>query len=103
MSGGSFNYLCGKDSTDILNHLDDLKDMLTTLKNYKLENSKKVELSFELLIQKIYSIKDIQYEIDILIEKLYNVMHDIEWTESNDSSIEEVKNSIISFNEKNWE
>jgi hypothetical protein len=84
MSGGSYNYLCHADSSDIGFKTEELKDMANRL----------AELGFT---EEANETKDILEHInktDSMISEITNLWKAIEWMDSGDWGIEEVKEEI---------
>ena len=90
MSGGSFNYLCYKDTEDLFNHISDLEDMRESLIKYGYEDIAK---DTQRLIEYIKSAKCV---IGTLKDMLEPVFHAVEWYESADYS----KDTMIEVLEK---
>lgn len=91
MSGGSFNYLCYKDTEDLLNgYSEELQDMREALIKYGYEDIAK---DTQRLIEYIKSAK---CTIGTLKDMLEPVFHAVEWYESGDY----VKDTMINVLEK---
>lgn len=78
MSGGSFNYLCCKETEDLFNHISDLEDMRESLIKYGYEDIAK---DTQRLIEYI---KSAECVIGTLKDMLKPVFHAVEWYESAD-------------------
>ena len=78
MSGGSFNYLCYKDTEDLFNRISDLEDMRESLIKYGYEDIAK---DTQRLIEYI---KSAECVIGTLKDMLKPVFHAVEWYESAD-------------------
>lgn len=78
MSGGSFNYVCYKDGTDILDYMSSVKEMYEWLYSRgKNDAAKEVEkLYLDLLM-----FKDM---METRLKRLNSVLHDAEWWCSGD-------------------
>lgn len=90
MSGGSFNYLCYKDTEALFNRLSDLEDMRESLIQYGYEDIAK---DTQRLIEYI---KSAECVIGTLKDMLEPVFHAVEWYESADYS----KETMIEILEK---
>lgn len=90
MSGGSYNYLYHADSSDIGNKIDDLKDMINRLS----------ELGFEQACKDSQNILDTVKQLDSMIDNISNVWKSVEYMDSGDWGIEEVKDEIEKYNVK---
>ena len=73
MSGGSFNYLCCKDTPDLFNAIEDLEGVeLFLLQNGDKDIAKDVRRLIEY-------IKTAENRISVLQENLTDVFHAVEW------------------------
>lgn len=91
MSGGSYDYLCFKDSSDILNHLETVERMANdlTVEGFPLPAfmTRKV-----VLLARSY-----QARMDKLLGTLQDVWQAQEWYASCDYSLEQVKDAVKKF------
>ena len=87
MSGGSYNYLCFKDGTDIGSHGEELNKMVVRLK----------ELNYPAIANDTEEIADFFLQLNEKIDKLRDVWQAVEWHDSGDSSIENVVNEAIKY------
>lgn len=87
MSGGSYNYLYHADSSDIGNKIDDLKDMIARLS----------KLGFKQASKDSQSILNNIKQLDADIEKISNVWKSVEYMDSGDWGIDEVKDEIEKY------
>lgn len=97
MSGGSFNYLCYKETEDLFNRTSDLEDMRESLIKYGYEDIAK---DTQRLIEYIKSAK---CTIDTLKEILEPVFHAVEWYESADYSKETMIEILEKYRRKELE
>lgn len=98
MSGGSHNYLCFKDDSDLFEYgtLNDLENMAARL----------IELGYEDAAKETLALKDIIQQARVRSQVMKNNLEDVwksvEWYDSCDSGIETVKNAISKYRgEKN--
>ena len=94
MSGGSFNYLCYKDTEDLFNRISDLEDMRESLIKYGYEDIAK---DTQRLIEYIKSAK---CTIGTLKDMLEPVFHAVEWYESADYSEKDYIETVDKFKAK---
>lgn len=92
MSGGSFNYLCFADATDLLSkHRPDLADMAANLTN---RGYKDAALETERLIAYV---DHAERQITARMERLQKVWKAVEWNCSGDSGPEEVREAVEEY------
>ena len=97
MSGGSFNYLCYKDTEDLLNRISDLEDMRESLIKYGYEDIAK---DTQRLIEYIKSAKCV---IGTLKDMLEPVFHAVEWKESGDWGKDDMIEVLEKYRKKELE
>ena len=80
MSGGSFDYLCYKDVSELMNssNIANLESMVQHLQEYGYED---IARDTQRLIEYIQSAS---IRIEVLSENLNDVFHAVEWHESGD-------------------
>jgi hypothetical protein len=91
MSGGSFNYLCYTETTDLFHKIDDMEDMEQFLikKGYT-DIAKDVRRLIEYC-------KTAEIRISVLFEQLEKVFHDIEWQTSGDIGDDSLTNTLEQY------
>lgn len=82
MSGGSYDYLCYVDSTEIENRLSDVERMAEQLVSLGCPNEAKAFCRF------IEQVKLMRIKKSAFIEEYQDVMRGVEWTDSGDWSEE---------------
>lgn len=87
MSGGSYNYLFHADSSDIGNKTEDLTDMINRLK----------QLGFEHVSKDSQIILDTVKTLDDMIDKIRNVWQSVEYCDSGDWGVEEIKDEVDKY------
>ena len=97
MSGGSFNYLCYKETEDLFNRISDLEDMRESLIKYGYEDIAK---DTQRLIEYI---KLAECVISTLKGMLEPVFHAVEWYESADYSKETMIEILEKYRRKELE
>ena len=97
MSGGSFNYLCYRDTEALFNRLSDLEDMRESLIQYGYEDIAK---DTQRLIEYI---KSAECVIGTLKDMLEPVFHAVEWYESADYSKETMIEILEKYRRKELE
>ena len=97
MSGGSFNYLCYKETEDLFNRISDLEDMRESLIKYGYEDIAK---DTQRLIEYI---KSAECVIGTLKDMLKPVFHAVEWYESADYSKETMIEILEKYRRKELE
>lgn len=93
MSGGSYNYLCIKDFPEICEKQSDINDMVDRLIKLGYIDAAKETESVNLMIDAF------QVRIEARLERLQKVWHAVEWFDSNDWGIEDVKKAIKEYRE----
>ena len=93
MSGGSYNYLCYKEHYDIHEAKEELNQMRDRL----------VELGFTDVAGETESIllmlQSFELRLQTRIDRLRDVWGSVEWMDSGDSGIEEVKDEVEKYRE----
>jgi hypothetical protein len=93
MSGGSYNYLCYKQSYDIHERKEELNAMRDRL----------IELGFTDVAGETESVllmlKSFEIRLQTRIDRLKDVWRAVEWMDSGDSGIEYVENSVNKYRE----
>lgn len=97
MGGGSFNYLCYRDTEALFNRLSDLEDMRESLIQYGYEDIAK---DTQRLIEYI---KSAECVIGTLKDMLEPVFHAVEWYESADYSKETMIEILEKYRRKELE
>ena len=88
MSGGSYNYLCYKDSHEIHNNIGDLNDMRDRLIDLGYLDAAKETESIILMLNAF------EVRLQARIDKLNKVWQAVEWYDSNDFGEDEIKKEI---------
>ena len=94
MSGGSYNYLCYKDATQLLSAESDsdiqgMSDRLAGL-GYASDAAMETE-------QLLLTIRQSRNRIDAIVKRLSPVWRAIEWWDSGDSGEDNVKDSLENY------
>jgi hypothetical protein len=93
MSGGSYNYLCYKESYDIHERKEELNEMRDRL----------IELGFADVAGETESVllmlKSFEVRLQTRIDRLKGVWRAVEWMDSGDSGIEYVEDSVNKYRE----
>lgn len=97
MSGGSFNYLCCKETEDLFYRISDLEDMRESLIKYGYEDIAK---DTQRLIEYVKSAK---CTIGTLNDMLKPVFHAVEWKESGDFGKEDMIEVLEKYRRKELE
>ncbi len=92
MSGGSFNYLCYKDGSELLDLEDDIDSMYHALKA-----TGYAEDAAQETLELLQTIRDVKSKLNKAALRLENVWHGMEWWGSNDYSEDNFKNSLIEY------
>ena len=91
MSGGSFNYLCFTETTDLFHKIDDMEDMEQYLiKREYTDIAKDVRRLIEYC-------KSAEVRMSVLFEQLEKVFHDIEWHTSGDISYDDLIKTLENY------
>lgn len=93
MSGGSYNYLCYKESYDIHERKEELEQMRDRL----------IELGFTDVAGETESIllmlKSFEVRLQTIIDRLKDVWRSVEWMDSGDSGIDYVEDEVQKYRE----
>lgn len=92
MSGGSYNYLYGRDADEIMHYLTDLEDMRSRLGGLAYANDAAIET--QALRQ---NIEQFMVETQATLTRLAPVWRAIEWWDSCDSDEEGVKQALLRY------
>lgn len=92
MSGGSFNYLCRKDSSDFVGYLGDLKEMAEFLA--ALSDAEDVAAETMCMIEEL---KAAGLRAQVHIERLKAVWRAVEWWQSSDGGEHQVREAIAVY------
>lgn len=87
MSGGSYNYLCQADHSDIGNKTEDLQEMIERLK----------ELGFYDIARESQLVLEHVKKTDPMIDKLSEIWKAVEWMDSGDGDLQSVNEEIAKF------
>jgi len=93
MSGGSYNYLCYKDASEISNNESDIKDMVNRLSELNYPDAAKETESV------LLEIRSFEVRMDARLERLSKVWKSVEWLDSGDSGEEGVRSAIEEYRE----
>lgn len=96
MSGGSYNYLCFKDASELLSgsHSDELRQMVDRLAGLGYEDAAK---STEELIAVL---SQCRARIQARVENLSSVFKAVEWMDSGDSVLDNLESVIEKWRSK---
>jgi hypothetical protein len=95
MSGGSYNYLCGKDQGSIIDYQDELEKMSNRLAGlgYAVDAAKETE-------ELILIIRQFLNRAGARIDRLSAVWKAVEWWDSWDWGEEELKEALTRYREE---
>jgi hypothetical protein len=95
MSGGSYNYLCGKDQGSIIDYQDELEKMSNRLAGlgYAVDAAKETE-------ELILIIRQFLNRAGARIDRLSAVWKAVEWWDSCDWGEEELKEALTRYREE---
>lgn len=93
MSGGSFNYICWKEGSDLFepHNVQELERMVDTLEVLGYEDAARE--TYDL----IRTIKQARIRVSTMHDRLSEVFHAVEWYESGDSSPERIEEAIKNY------
>lgn len=91
MSGGSYDYLCYKDNSDIANEVVNIERMAKRLDELGFPDAAKETLEI------IPTINSHKTEIENKVQRLKGVWKAVKWLDSNDSGIEYVNDEIKEY------
>lgn len=91
MSGGSYNYLCYKDSDNINESRSDINDMRDRLTELGYLDAAKETESVTLMLNAF------EVRIQARIERLSEVWRAVEWCDSGDSGEDSVKKAVDKY------
>jgi hypothetical protein len=93
MSGGSHNYLCFKDDSDLFEYgtLNDMENMASRLIELGFEDAAKETLNLK------YTIQQSMVRSQVMKNRLQEVWKSVEWFDSSDSGIESVQKAIEKY------
>jgi len=95
MSGGSYDYLCYKDSQDIRSLMRQLADMAERLSGLEYARDAAQETTALLL-----TLRQQDVLVSTYIDRLSGVWHAVEWWDSQDSGEEAVKEALTRYRAK---
>lgn len=93
MSGGSYNYLCYKEHYDIHEGKEELKKMRDRLVELGFTDAAGETESVLLMLQSF------ELRLQTRIDRLRDVWYSVEWMDSGDSGIEQVKDEVEKYRE----
>ena len=91
MSGGSYDYLCFKNSDEVLNELEQLRNMRDRLNGLGYTDIAQATQSVIGLIEQYRTIMDDK------IERIQDIWKAIEWADSGDTSESEIKEAVEKY------
>lgn len=91
MSGGSYNYLCYKDSNEIHERIEDLNKMRDRLTSLGYLDAAKETESVLLMLDAFY------VRLQARIDRLNKIWHAVEWADSGDGDLDDVSNAIEKY------
>ncbi|OQB32244.1 MAG: hypothetical protein BWY07_02003 [Candidatus Hydrogenedentes bacterium ADurb.Bin170] len=98
MSGGSFNYLCYKDETDLFASEKELEHMADALAKVGYADDAAKETLWLLL-----HIRQQRIRINVVISRLSGVWHDMEWWQDGDIGEDRFKKTLAEYRRENPE
>jgi hypothetical protein len=93
MSGGKYNYLCYKEHYDIHEAKEELKQMRDRLVELGFTDAAGETESVLLMLQSF------EVRLQTRIDRLRDVWSSVEWMDSGDSGIEEIKDAVEKYRE----
>lgn len=91
MSGGSYDYLCYADATELFNKRQSISDMVTALAGLGHLDAARETESIKLILNQF------EVQIDAPLRRLQDVWKAVEWTESGDTGPEAVDIAIAKY------
>lgn len=93
MSGGSHNYLCYKDDSDLFKYdtLEDMENMASRLIELGFEDAAKETLNLK------YTIQQAMVRSQVMKDRLQDVWKSVEWLDSSDSGIDSLNKAIEKY------
>lgn len=93
MSGGSHNYLCLKDDSELFYYevLNDMENMATRLIELGFEDASKETLSLK------YTIEQSMVRAQVMKDRLEDVWKAVEWLDSSDWGFDSVEKAIEKY------
>lgn len=90
MSGGSYNYLCFRDETDVFSHLGDLRDMADRLDQVCPEAAAETRALFD-------GPRSLLSELETRLRKLTALWKAVEWRDSGDTGDAQLAAAVEEF------
>jgi len=94
MSGGSFDYLCVKDTSDILEYLNQLEDMANALSELGYADDAAKEATELLLVCRKFNVR-----ADTIMRNMSGVFKAMEWWRSGDYGEDSFKEALKEYRE----
>lgn len=91
MSGGSYDYLCYADATELFNKRQSISDMVTALAGMGHLDAARETESIKLILNQF------EVQIDARLQRLQDVWKAVEWTESGDTGPEAIDIAIAKY------
>jgi len=91
MSGGSYDYLCYADATELFNKRQSISDMVTALAGLGHLDAARETESIKLILNQF------EVQIDARLRRLQDVWKAVEWTESGDTGPEAIEIAIAKY------